>query len=121
MNKILIVEDDTFLLKMLSKESVQKGFSIEIAVNGEEAYEKIKSGNFDLVLLDLLLPKLHGLDLLRKLKGENNVTPIIVLSNLYDQESINTAMSLGVKEYIIKAQNTPENIIQKVKTFLLKK
>lgn len=118
MSKILIVEDDNFLLEMLAKASVEEGFNIEIAVDGEAGLEKIKNDSFDLVLLDLVLPKLHGLELLKKLKEENNTTPVIILSNLYDQESVDTATSLGAKDYIIKAQSTPENIIQKIKTFL---
>jgi DNA-binding response OmpR family regulator len=118
MTKILIVEDDNFLLEMLAKASTEEGFNIEIAVDGMAGLEKIKNDSFDLVLLDLVLPKLHGLELLKKLKAENNTTPVIVLSNLYDQESVDAATTLGAKDYIIKAQTTPENIIKKIKTFL---
>lgn len=118
MSKILIVEDDNCLLEMLVKISIEEGFSIEIAVDGEAGLEKIGNGSFDLVLLDLVLPKLHGLDLLKKLKEENNTTPIIVLSNLFDQESMDKATALGAKDYIVKAQSTPREIVQKVKNFL---
>lgn len=118
MAKILLVEDDNFLLEMLVKESKKKGFDILISTDGEDALEKIKNEKFDLVLLDLVLPKLHGLELMKKLKDENNTTPIIVLSNLYDKESVEKATSYGAKEYIVKAQSTPEKIIQKVKSFL---
>ena len=121
MAKILIVEDDNFLLEMLSKASSDEGFDIEIAVNGEEGLEKIESGSFDVVLLDLILPKLHGLELLKRLRANNNQTPVIILSNLYDQESIDKAKAFNVKDYIIKAQSTPGEIIEKVKTFLSEK
>ncbi len=106
---------------MLIKESKKEGFDIEISTDGEDALKKIKSDSFDVVLLDLILPKLHGLDLLEKTKDITNAPPIIVVSNLYDKESIDKATSLGAKDYIIKVQSTPENIIKKVKTFLAEK
>ncbi|MBT3282840.1 response regulator [bacterium] len=118
MPKILIIEDDNFLLEMLAKTSIKEGLDIEIAVNGEDGLEKIGGGKFDLILLDLVLPKMHGLEVLTKLKEENNPTPVIVLSNLFDQESIDKATALGAKDYIIKAQSIPKDIVQKVKTFL---
>lgn len=118
MSKILIIEDDNFLLEMLAKTSIAEGLDIEIAVNGEEGLEKIESGKFDLILLDLVLPKMHGFEVLTKLKEDNNPTPVIVLSNLFDQESIDKATALGAKDYIIKAQSIPKDIVQKVKTFL---
>jgi DNA-binding response OmpR family regulator len=121
MSKILIIEDDNFLLEMLSVAGTQEGFNIEIATDGEAGLEKIRKGNFDIVLLDLILPKLHGLELLKELRAENNMTPIVVLSNLYDQESADTAKSFGVKDYIIKAQSTPQEIIQKIKILLSEK
>ena len=118
MPKILIIEDDNFLLEMLAKTTIKEGLDIEIAVNGEDGLEKIGGGKFDLILLDLVLPKMHGLEVLTKLKEENNPTPVIVLSNLFDQESIDKATALGAKDYIIKAQSIPKDIVQKVKTFL---
>ena len=118
MPKILIIEDDNFLLEMLAKTSIKEGLDVEIAVNGEDGLEKIGGGKFDLILLDLVLPKMHGLEVLTKLKEENNPTPVIVLSNLFDQESIDKATALGAKDYIIKAQSIPKDIVQKVKTFL---
>lgn len=121
MSKILIIEDDNFLLEMVVKAGKQGGFDIDIAVNGEEGFTKAKNGDYDLILLDLILPKMHGLELLKKLRSEKITTPIIVLSNLYDKETIDTANSLGIKDYIIKAQSTPSEIIEKVKIILNKK
>lgn len=118
MSKILLIEDDNLLLEMLVKVGTQEGLDIKIAVDGEDGFKKIKSGDFDLVLLDLILPKLPGLDLLKKLREEGNNIPVIILSNLYDQESIDSAKSFKVKDYIVKAQSTPSEIIAKVKTFL---
>lgn len=121
MSKILIIEDDNFLLEMVVKAGKQGGFDIEIATDGEEGFEKTKNGDYDLILLDLILPKMHGLEFLKKLKSENITTPVVVLSNLYDKETLDMANSLGIKEYIIKAQTTPSDIIEKVKIILNKK
>ena len=118
MAKILIIEDDNFLLEMLTKTSTQEGLDIKIAVDGEAGLANIKAEKFDLILLDLILPKLPGLELLKQLRDEGDNTPVIVLSNLYDKESIDLAKSLKTKDYIIKAQSTPKEIIEKVKTFL---
>ncbi|MBL7045130.1 MAG: response regulator [Parcubacteria group bacterium] len=118
MAKILIIEDDNFLLEMLTKTSTQEGLDIKIAVDGEAGLANIKAEKFDLILLDLILPKLPGLELLKQLRDEGDNTPVIVLSNLYDKESIDLAKSLKIKDYIIKAQSTPKEIIEKVKTFL---
>lgn len=121
MSKILIIEDDNFLLEMVVKAGKQGGFDIDIAVDGEEGFTKAKNGDYDLILLDLILPKMHGLELLKKLRSENIMTPVVVLSNLYDKETLDTADSLGIKDYIIKAQTTPSEIIEKVKIILNKK
>ena len=121
MSKILIVEDDNFLLEMIVKVCQKDDFDVSISIDGEDALQKIQNETFDLVLLDLILPKLHGLELLEKLKNEGNNTPIIVLSNLYDQESVDKAKELGAKDYIVKAQSTPQEIVERVKTFLLEK
>lgn len=121
MFKILIIEDDNFLLEMVVKAGKQGGFDIDIAVDGEEGFTKAKNGDYDLILLDLILPKMHGLELLKKLRSENIMTPVVVLSNLYDKETLDTANSLGIKDYIIKAQTTPSEIIEKVKIILNKK
>lgn len=121
MSKILIIEDDNFLLEMVVKAGKSGGFDIDIAVNGEEGFEKTKTGDYDLILLDLILPKMHGLDFLKKLRSEKINTPVVVLSNLYDKETLDTANSLGIKDYIIKAQTTPSEIIEKVKIILNKK
>lgn len=121
MSKILIIEDDNFLLEMVVKAGKQGGFDIDIAVDGEEGFTKAKNGDYDLILLDLILPKMHGLELLKKLRSENIMTPVVVLSNLYDKETLDTANSLGIKDYIIKAQTTPSEIIEKVKIILNKK
>lgn len=122
MAKILIVEDDPFLLSILAEKLKESGFDVETAADGEEGLSKIKGGNFELILLDMVLPKIDGfkvLDDLRKNEKSSSV-PVIVLSNLYDKNNMDKAKASGARDYIVKAYNTPEEIVAKVKGFLAK-
>lgn len=123
MAKLIIVEDDPFLLSILAEKLKEAGFSIETAIDGEDGLDKIKSGNFDLVLLDMVLPKMDGFKILEELRDDDKLKkiPVIILSNLYDKNNIDKAILLGAKEYIVKAYNTPEEIVLKIKSFLAKK
>jgi len=118
MAKLIIIEDDPFLLSILAEKLKEAGFDIETAIDGEDGLDKIKAGNFDLVLLDMVLPKIDGFKILEELRGGK--IPVIILSNLYDKNNIDKAILLGAKEYIVKAYNTPEEIVLKIKSFLKK-
>ena len=122
MNKILIIEDDKFLLSLIVEKFIRLGFDAEAAVDGEEGLNKIISNKYDLVLLDMILPKMDGFKILEEVKKNQSLKnlPIIVASNLYDKNDIDRAMSLGAADYIIKAYNSPENIVDRVKAFLQK-
>jgi len=122
MAKLIIIEDDPFLLSILAEKLKEAGFSIEMAADGEDGLNKIKSEDFDLVLLDIVLPKIDGFKILEELRGDNQLKkiPVIILSNLYDKNNIDKAILLGAKEYIVKAYNTPEEIVFKIKSFLAK-
>lgn len=120
MNRILIVEDEEFLLKALSDNFETEGFAVDVARNGEEAISQIKKRKPDLVLLDLLLPKVGGFDVLKAMKDntEWNLIPVIVLSNLGGDEQIKKAFELGADDYFVKSQHPIEEVIEKVKNTL---
>lgn len=122
MAKLILVEDDPFLLSILADKMKGVGFDIETAEDGEDGLNKIKSGAFDLILLDMVLPKKDGFKILEELRNDEQLKkiPVIVLSNLYDKSNIDKAMLLGARDYIVKAYNTPEEIIFKIKSFLVK-
>ena len=121
MAKIIIVEDDLFLLSILVEKFKETDFDVETAIDGEDGLNKIKAGGFDLVLLDMVLPKIDGFKILEELRGGKlKKIPVIILSNLYDKNNIDKAILLGAKDYIVKARSTPEEIVLKIKSFLVK-
>lgn len=122
MSKILIIEDDNFLLSLIVDKFIQLGFDAEAASDGEDGLNKILNNKYDLVLLDMILPKMDGFKVLEEVKKNQSLKglPIIVASNLYDKNDIDKAVSLGAADYIIKAYNSPENIVDRVKVFLQK-
>ena len=90
MKQILLIEDDPFLIDIYSTKLKDSGFSVEVASDGEQALVKMKEKKPDLVLLDIVLPKLSGWEILRKIKGEANLKnlKIIILSNLGQKEEV---------------------------------
>ena len=93
---------------------------VDIAKNGEEAITKISEVNPDVVLLDVVMPKMDGFEVLRTIKEKNMIsqTPVILLSNLGQKEDIERGLKLGARDYIVKAQFTPSEVVAKVKSFL---
>jgi len=118
--KILIIEDDDFLRQLISKKMSSEGFTVSSAADGPDGIEKVKSIKPDLVLLDLLLPTIDGFEVLSKIKTDKDTTsiPVIILSNLGQQEEISKGLKLGAADFLVKAQLTPEEIVEKVKILL---
>lgn len=120
MPKILIVEDDKFLRELLARKLQEEKLDIVQAIDGEEGIKKAEEELPDLLLLDLILPGINGFEVLKKLK-ENPKTsniPVIVLSNLGQKEDVERALSLGAKDYLIKANFTLDEIFDKIKKYL---
>jgi DNA-binding response OmpR family regulator len=117
---ILIVEDDPVLLKMYTEKFSFEGFTVLNAKDGEEAFTTATRDKVDAILLDIMLPRMSGTDFLEKYrqtpKGKN--TPVIALTNLTEDAEKERAMSLGVKEYLVKAMQTPEDVVKKIKANL---
>ena len=120
MKKILIIEDDSFLSEMYSTKLIEEGFETEVASDGKQGFEKIKTINPDLVLLDIVLPKMDGFEILEKIKKDNEFknVPVVLLTNLGQKNEVERGMSLGADEYIIKAHFTPTAVVSKVKEIL---
>ena len=122
MKKILIIEDDPFLSEMYDAKFTESGFETEIAIDGKQGLAKIKDIQPDLVLLDIVLPKMDGFELLKKLKEkeETKKIPIILLTNLGQKSEVEKGLALGADEYIIKAHFTPTAVVARVREILNK-
>lgn len=116
-NVILLVEDDKFLRTLLADKLTREGLFVVSAENGQEALVKMKEPpRPQVILLDLLLPILDGFEVLRQMKGDEDLRrmPVIVLSNLGQEEDIRRAKELGAKDYMVKAYFTPGEIVEKI-------
>ncbi len=117
---ILIIEDDDFFRELLRKKISSEDFTVLEAVDGEKGIKLVKEKNPDLVLLDLLLPNVDGFEVLTQVKADSKVSsiPIIILSNLGQQEDIERALKLGAKDFLIKSQFDIDQVIEKIKNVL---
>lgn len=120
--KILIVEDESALSFVLEEKFKDEGYTVEIAVDGEEALVKADKFRPAIILLDLILPKKYGLDVLQDLKNnaELKAIPVIVLSNLEGDETIKKALTLGAVDYFVKTQHPIAEIVERVETYIRK-
>lgn len=120
MAKILIVEDDPFLLKMYHKKFQVEGFEVEIAEDGIAGLAKMKSFAPNLVLMDIMMPKLNGLEALEKAKADPAIAkiPVLVLTNLSTSTDAEAAVKKGAIGFLIKSDVTPSQVISKAKQIL---
>ena len=120
MAKILIIEDDLRLAQMYQKILAFAGNEVAVAADGEEGLEKVKTEKPSLILLDVMLPKLNGLDVLEKLKAdpETKNIPVIMLSNLGDMQNAEKAMELGAIKYIQKGDTDPQQVTDLIQEIL---
>ena len=121
--KVLVVEDEEILLTALREELATGGYDVEGAGDGQEGLEKVESFKPDLVLLDLVMPKMDGMEMLQRLKGNpaTKDVPVVILTNLSDYERISEALSLGAMDYLVKANYKLEDLLDKVKTVVARK
>jgi len=120
--KILVVEDEKILSEMYEDKFSQSGFLAVVANSAEEGLELLKKEKPDLILLDILLPQENGIQFLDKMKDipELSKIPVIVFSNYDDPETKKKAFDLGARDYLIKTNFTPTEIVEKIKDFLKK-
>ena len=123
MKKILIVEDEPVLLRVLNDRFTEDGWAVVTAADGELAVGAVKKEKFDLVLLDLIMPKKDGFEVLKEIRSEPEFKnlPILVLSNLGADEDIKRALSLGANDYFVKTQHPVTEILQKADTYIVGK
>jgi len=122
MAKILIIEDDPLMLRLYHKAFTMQGYAVDAAGSGVEGIEKAKGEQPTLILLDIMMPKMDGFEVLSNLKTDpiTQKIPVIVLTNLAGQQDAERALALGAVKYIIKSEQDPNSVVKLVKEILEK-
>ena len=120
MKKILVIDDDPFFSKALEAAMPQGKYSVVMAEDGEQGLEKLKSEKPDLIILDLMMPKLDGTSFMKKLQEDPELpkAPILVSSNLSSVKKIGDVMALGAVGYVIKSDESMQSIVQDVERII---
>lgn len=118
--KVVIVEDEKMLADMYTTKFSMEGFDAHKANDGQVGFELVKSSRPDIVLLDIIMPKIDGFAVLRMIRAEPTTKdiPVILLSNLGQDEDIKKGKEYGATDYFVKANHTPAEVVQKVKLML---
>ena len=121
--KILLIEDDTFLAELYATKFKLEGFEVWLAADGEKGLELAGKKNPDVLLLDLMLPKMNGFVVLENLKKETATKdiPVLLLTNLSQKGDVERGLSMGAKDYLIKAHFMPSEVVAKVQKAVLAK
>lgn len=118
--RVLIIEDERPLAHALELKLGHEGIETQVALTGKEGLQEALSGKYALILLDLILPEMDGFSLLQELRAKKVKTPVLVLSNLGQDEDKVRVKDLGVKEYFVKANTPILDIVKRVKEVIPK-
>lgn len=116
--KVLIVEDERPLVRALELKLKSAGYESKGVFDGDQALEELKNEKYDLILLDLVMPNTDGFGVLQQLQEKKNHIPILVTSNLGQEEDFNRAKKLGATDYFIKSNITLAELVNKIETHL---
>ena len=116
--RILIAEDEKPMAKALEVKLKKEGFEAVSVFNGQEAVKQLTAGNYDLLLLDILMPVMDGFTVLEQIKTLARKPKIVITSNLSQDEDIKRAKDLGAIDFMVKSDSTLSQIVDKVKTLL---
>ncbi|MCL4366569.1 response regulator [Patescibacteria group bacterium] len=117
---IVIIEDETFIADIYAREFTKAGFQVKVANDGPSGLKLLTEERFDILLLDIMLPGMHGLEVLRqwRIKNPSSNMPVLLLTNLGQDEVIKEAFNLGAQGYLIKSSYTPQQVVAEVKNAL---
>jgi len=118
--KILIIEDDRYISKMYQLKLSLDGFDVQVADNGRIGVDKVREFKPDIILTDILMPEMDGFEVIKMVKGEPETKdiPILIMSNLGQEDHIQKGLELGALGYIVKSQYTPSKVVEKIKEIL---
>jgi len=117
MKRILVVEDESLLSELLRKKLADEGYYVFLAKDGEEGLEQIRTQKPDLVLLDIVMPRLNGFEVLERMRKDSSIKdiPVIIISNSGQSTEIEEAKHKGVVDWLIKTEFDPIEVVKKVK------
>jgi DNA-binding response OmpR family regulator len=120
--KIVLVEDDAFLAGMYVTKLNLEGYDVHLASDGEKGLKLAKEELPSIILLDVILPKMSGFDVLKDLKAEAKTKdiPVILLTNLGQRDDVKKGLDLGAADYLIKAHFMPSEVVEKIKKLVKK-
>ena len=120
MTKIALIEDNTVISQMYRMKFESEGFDVKLATNGENGIALVKEFSPDIILLDIQMPVMNGAEALKKIRKLDNAqeTPVIILTNLGEEEAPKDLANLNISSYIVKANLTPSQVVKKVKEVL---
>lgn len=119
--KVLLIEDELFIRDLYEHILKEAGIGVEVADDGEQGLQKAKNKGISLILLDIMLPKLNGIEVLKILKSDEATRsiPVVLLTNLGQDSVIKTAYDLGVQGYLLKVSLKPEDLVKCVNDFFM--
>lgn len=124
MKSILLIEDDPFLIDIYTTKLKESNFTVDVATDGEQGLRKLFEKNFDLLVLDIVLPQIDGWEILKKIKDLRfnlkhlEGLKIVILSNLGQKKEVEKGMEMGAIKYLIKAHFTPSEVVEEIKKIL---
>ncbi len=121
--KLLLVEDDQFLREFYQELLQSEGYSVDVAADGEVGFQKMLAGGYNLVLLDIMLPKKDGMQILRDLKTQPPKSPngaVVILTNLGQDSIIKECFNFGAEGFLIKSALNPDQVLAEIKSYLSK-
>jgi CheY-like chemotaxis protein len=120
MTKMLLIEDDPLIYRLYQKLFTLEGYEIELAENGQQGLEKLKTYHPDIILLDIMMPTMNGIEMMTQLKTDPLIKdiPVVVLTNLADMRVTNMALSKGAVLCILKSQTEPDDVVASIKGVL---
>lgn len=119
-NTILLIEDEVFISDLYKRILLQAGFNVLTALNGVDGVNMAGQHKPDLILLDIMMPRMHGIDVIKNLKNnpQTTIIPIVLLTNLGSEHIIKDAFALGAQGYFLKLKISPYDLIEKAKEYI---
>jgi CheY-like chemotaxis protein len=114
--KILLIEDEKIMINLLEKKLTQEGYDVTVAVNGEEGLKKMKEIKPDIILLDIIMPKMGGFEVMEEMGKDSELKkiPVVIISNSGQPIELGRARELGARDWLIKTEFDPQEVLNKV-------